>query len=166
MIQRKVAIKKHAELVSLVKRFFDKVEICREDKRWCWIWTSALDQNGYGLFWFNGRSVYAHRFMYEISIGKIPEGMDVLHVCDTRNCVNPRHFFVGTQTDNNADMYRKGRVSYGERSGRAKLTDRVVAQIRRMWCLGMTQKDIAGIFGVDSTTIWSVVHRKTWRRVS
>jgi hypothetical protein len=46
---------------------------------------SKLD-NGYGVFMVHGRNVSAHRFSHSHHIGKIPEGLCVLHKCDNRAC--------------------------------------------------------------------------------
>lgn len=62
----------------------DKTEIC-------WLWTGAKMPNGYGSFSVNGRTIYAHRFAYELLIGPIPEGLPLDHVkangCTSKLCV-------------------------------------------------------------------------------
>ncbi|HBR21586.1 MAG TPA: hypothetical protein DD713_03315 [Nitrospiraceae bacterium] len=50
-----------------------------------------------------------HRFMYELCIGPIPEGMLVCHTCDIERCGNPEHLFLGTHKDNTQDAINKGR---------------------------------------------------------
>lgn len=77
----------------------------------CWLWTGRGMGKGYGgctPLTVNGER-FAHRASYELHFGPIPEGMQVCHTCDTRRCINPRHFFLGTQTDNLRDMRTKGR---------------------------------------------------------
>jgi hypothetical protein len=55
------------------------------------------------------KGVFAHRYAYAWLYGDIPGGMQVLHRCDVRLCVNPDHLFLGTQLDNMRDMCAKGR---------------------------------------------------------
>lgn len=72
--------------LDLEERFWAKVN--KTDS--CWIWTGAKDSKGYGLFW-NKKHFKAHRFSYELLMGKIPEGLIIDHRCRVRECVNPAH---------------------------------------------------------------------------
>lgn len=53
----------------------------------------ARDNGGYGRFVLSSqhRSVLAHRVAYELSIGPIPEGTEIDHLCRNRACCNPAH---------------------------------------------------------------------------
>ena len=87
------------------ERFWNKVDKSGD----CWLWTGAKTGRGYGHILINGNSISAHRYSWEIHYGKIPENMCILHRCDNPICIKPEHLFLGTQTDNIADMDRKGR---------------------------------------------------------
>ena len=76
----------------------------------CWIWIGSTGNSGYGKTRFNhSDDLLAHRVSYLGFKGEIPQGMCVLHSCDTRTCVNPQHLFLGTHSDNSKDMVAKGR---------------------------------------------------------
>lgn len=75
----------------------------------CWLWTGLLSNVGYGKIGVGTKTESTHRHSYEMFIGEIPKGMQVLHRCDIRCCVNPNHLYLGTQSDNIRDMYAKGR---------------------------------------------------------
>jgi hypothetical protein len=76
----------------------------------CWIWTAGCNGDGYGCIYdLDGRACSAHRVAWELFSGPIPEGIEVLHHCDNRPCVNWQHLFLGTQLDNIVDMVSKGR---------------------------------------------------------
>ena len=75
----------------------------------CFPWIGAKVNGGYGKILFNGKLQLAHRVVYEIMVGLIPEGLCVLHRCDYPPCVNPKHLFLGTSQDNTDDMLQKKR---------------------------------------------------------
>lgn len=86
---------------SLEERFWDKVDKTGD----CWLWTAHCFHDGYGQFATktNGktRTWRAHRIAYELTIGKIPEGLLVDHMCHTRKCVNPAHLRLANRSQNN-----------------------------------------------------------------
>lgn len=100
---------------SLAERFWAKVN--KTDG--CWLWTGCKDPKGYGYIGTGGRrgpTKSAHRVSYELEHGEVPEGLHVLHDCDTPSCVRPSHLFAGTPLDNTRDMMRKGRARFAGRS--------------------------------------------------
>jgi hypothetical protein len=158
----------------------------------CWVWTAATNWKGYGFLsrrTGEQRSTLAHRISWELAVGPIPEGLNVLHKCDRPSCCRPEHLFLGTLADNNRDMTAKGRhaksghpgfkrgdehwarktpdsVARGESSGGALITDETVRTIRNMAENGVQQKFIANKLGVSKYIVSRVVRRETWRHVA
>jgi hypothetical protein len=84
----------------------------------CWIWTGRCRPTGYGQVFVNKKTISAHKFSYETYKEPVKSGILVLHSCDNPSCVNPEHLFLGTQSDNMFDMYKKKRRSQkGELNG-------------------------------------------------
>lgn len=47
-----------------------------------------------------GQSKLVHRVMYENFVGEIPTGMELDHLCKTRQCINPAHLEPVTHVEN------------------------------------------------------------------
>ncbi len=73
----------------------------------CWLWKGpqmgGQAGNRYGAF----GNDYAHRYVYELSVGPIPEDYEVDHLCRVRLCVRPAHLEAVTSAEN---MYRTRRT--------------------------------------------------------
>ena len=114
-----ISIREERRLKDLAKaraRFWSKVDLSGDGD--CWLWAASVGTNGYGQFsWASryGRSrpTMAHRVAFELSNGVELDDSLVLvcHACDVPLCVNPRHLFLGTHTDNMRDASAKGRLA-------------------------------------------------------
>ena len=163
-----------------------------DDPLSCWEWQGARIPAGYGSInpkAHEGEKL-AHRLVWHVTYGPIPEGQWVLHKCDNPPCCRPDHLFLGTHRDNMTDMASKGRqwtqrypervvrgdahpmrrnpdlLKWGERNPRAKLTEGQVVEIHRRYAAGgISQPALAAEYGVDQALIWRIVHRKAWRHV-
>ncbi len=149
---------------NAIERFHKKYEI---DESGCWLWTGGTRPNSRGIpyprHWTDDqKSIGAHRFSFELTLGAIPKGMYVCHKCDTPLCVNPDHLFVGTHNDNMLDMVQKKRSFTGRgenKKGRSKFTNQQAEQIRKMQG---SQSEIALIFGVNQTTIGRIKRKESY----
>lgn len=147
------------------KRFWSKVQ--KTDS--CWIWLGSLDHATYGWIAKGSRKsgiMKAHRASWILHIGPIPDEMFILHHCDNPTCVNPHHLWIGTKRDNFRDAVEKKRFAIGEQNNMAKLTEKHVLEIRNAYSEGgLTQQDIADVYGVTRGCIKAVVNRTNWKHI-
>lgn len=150
-----------------MKRFWELVDRRGDDE--CWEWKGGIDPptsghaKGYGYFaGFARLKVGAHRFAYELAVGKIPPNRVIRHTCDNPPCCNPAHLVVGTQADNMGDRQAAGRYARGSSHHASRLTEEAVSEIRRRYVAGEKQVALAAEFGVGQQTISRVVNGKGW----
>lgn len=130
----------------------------------CWLWKFG-GCGGYGQASWKGEVTYAHRISWEIHVGTIPRGLQVLHKCDVRCCVNPGHLFLGTMADNMADKIKKGRQTKGEFNNHSKLTPATVRLIRRRRSSGSTLQSLADNYGITKSSVWEICNGHTWKHL-
>lgn len=150
--------------IPIQARFWSKVRVTSANDCWEWL---AQRQNGYGVF-RDGRMKKAHRVAWELVNEQIPVGLHVLHSCDNPGCVNPKHLFVGTHSDNMKDRQKKGRANdfhgRGESHGGAKLTEVDVKVIREM-AGSASHRELGEFYGVSRSLIGQIINRKIWRHI-
>ena len=160
--------------MTFEKRFWSKVEKRGDDE--CWPWTASVDSRGYGHIRKQGKTARSHRVSWELRNGPIPSGEHygttcVLHKCDNPLCVNPNHLFLGSVLDNNKDRTKKGRgnkgqsFNVGSNSGRAKLEDHNIIEIRRMAACGNSKKWLANLYKVSYGQICQISNGQSWGHI-
>ena len=151
---------------DLLERFAQKVHIAAEPAG-CWWWEGVVGSTGYGEFKYDRQLWATHRLSWTMFIGPIPDDLWVLHHCDNRACVNPKHLWLGTPADNMADMARKNRkvVRIGEDSHFAKLSESEVLEIRALHHLGLSSSELAAKFNVCSSCVRHIVLRNSWKHL-
>jgi len=125
----------------------------------------------------------AHRFSWTLLVGKIPDGLNVLHRCDNPRCCNPAHLFLGTQLDNRRDCRDKGRTAKGSRNGvhrflnentpppgqkrpHFKITPEKVAEIRQRFAAGgITKAALAREYGLCRPHVGDIIACRSWKHV-
>jgi hypothetical protein len=148
----------------------------------CHEWTAALRTTGYGQFHLRGRSWSAHRLVWVMTKGDIPEGLHILHACDNPLCVNPDHLFLGTHFENMMDRTVKKRTASGINHGsitkpdaivrgsrrrNSKLKEHEIEEIRSIYSKGgSTYKELAKKFGVHPPHIGRILKGRAWSHVA
>jgi len=151
-------------------RFWAKVKIGAPND--CWPWQgSAIGSHGYKYGQFaiardpatgKSRSIYAHRYVCELTYGPLQPGHVARHVvCDFTLCCNPAHIAPGTQADNLRDASVKGHFKC-PRPTAQKVSTSDLADIDRLLATGTPQARIAERYGVSAG--WVSQYAKGLRR--
>lgn len=65
----------------------------------CWTWIAGRYKSGYGSY-ICPFGYYAHRIAYTFTVGEIPAGLQIDHLCRNKVCVNPSHLEPVTGAEN------------------------------------------------------------------
>mgnify|MGYP001593407743 CR=1 FL=1 len=122
----------------------------------CWIWNGKPASTGYGKTWVKGKTVNAHRYMFEKTKGQIPAGFQLDHLCRIPLCVNPSHLEIVTPAENT----RRGLLP--------KLTRDIVVQIkaRLLTAERGDQVKIAHDFGISDQHVSQIKSGRHWKDVA
>lgn len=133
--------------------------------------TQKGDRGGYGESTPKGVRQKLHRIVFckyhNVPVGSI-QGSLVRHICDNTRCINPEHLLLGTPQDNMDDKVTRGRQSKGRDLPHTVLTPQDVKYIREHYVVRSREFGTVALgrkFGVNSTTILSIVHGHTWQHL-
>jgi len=84
----------------------------------CREWLGLRHEKGYPIIRLGGKKRRAHRVVWELAHGPIPNGLLVCHFCDHPFCCEISHLWVGSARDNFDDMVRKGRAFWQKEAQR------------------------------------------------
>lgn len=154
--------------IKNIERFKTKLII---QPNGCWEYSGAKDADGYGMFWYDGKTKGAHQFSARY-LGNliINKGDQVCHSCDNPPCCNPSHLFVGSSQDNTADRHRKNRTAKGSKVGTSIYDEQIIKQVKdayntRNHYRGII-KDLAKEFNVSYGVVWYACRRNAWAHIS
>lgn len=92
-----------AEILAVYHAWPVRVRVKVAVSEGCWMWTASKQRGGYGRIGLPGSRTgwtAAHRYTYELTVGKIPKGMVIDHLCRTPACVRPDHLEPVTSQEN------------------------------------------------------------------
>lgn len=120
--------------LPILDRITRKVEV---DESGCWLWTGFKRVDGYGSIGGrlpDGRTSCnwnVHRVVWELTVGPIPEGLTIDHLCRVRHCVNIDHLEPVTRAENTRRGNAPGQVVRRRRLGLPELAVADLTPIRK-----------------------------------
>lgn len=129
----------------------------------CHRWKGGKDIKGYGIFFFKGKTWFAHRaslILYD-RIKSLNPALQIRHSCKNKDCVNPDHLSEGTREENCADKRRDGTNLSGDKCHFSKLNWEKVSEIRNK-SETTSRKALAQEYKVSLSAISSIINRNSW----
>lgn len=84
-----------------------------DDATGCRLWTEGLNGSGYAMVSHAGETRRAHRVIWELENGPIPDGLRIDHMCRNRNCIEVSHLQLANAKTNGENSG----ISSANRSG-------------------------------------------------
>lgn len=136
------------------------------------ILTHRLDNYGYPVVNLSverdHKTFKIHRLVLTAFVGDPEDESVCMHLDNNPENNSLDNLRWGTSADNNRQCIEDGRGNRasGECHGRAKLTEKQVLEIRKLYFVGgITQRKLGMIFAVSRRSIGDIVNRKNWRHI-
>lgn len=128
--------------------------------------------SGPGNYWavglaFDGkkRHVTVHTLVLETFVGPRPDNMSCRHLDGNKDNNHISNLKWGTAWEQARDKELHGVNNKGSRNGQAKLTEKIVREIKAMLNGGASSEAVAEKFGVSGATVNRVANNVIWSHV-
>lgn len=145
-------------------QLFEKLKSLTKENNECWEWQRSTT-GGYGNIRYHGKTVGTHRLMMHIVNGfDLSDKRLVLHICNNRSCINPKHLYIGTHSDNNRDTVRSGKNPmsgrFGTKHPSCKYSIEQIQSVFEMIRQGLSHREIANQVGMTISYVSSLRNRR------
>lgn len=117
----------------------------------CCLWLHGKTSAGYAEISVGKRTCLVHILVFESAIGKVPEDMELHHLCERRDCINPQH------------LVPLSHQAHARASSYAKLSEEDVRYIRLS---KERSSDLARRFRVSPQAICDIRKGRRWKGVA
>ena len=87
--------------MEIIDKILENIEI--REKSGCWMWTGAIDAQGFGVIKVLDKIKRVTTISYNHFFGEIPEDQCICHTCKQNGnnplCINPEHFYLTTKEE-------------------------------------------------------------------
>jgi hypothetical protein len=132
----------------------------------CWLWEGyakkVTETYLQPRVMYKNKAMSVSRLLWILFNGEIPKGKSVCHTCDVSLCINPKHLYLGTHTENMLDLAKRGRG----RTANQIMGPSDVVMARELRLKGNKVKDIAEKFGVSPKGMSRILTGKRWAFLS
>jgi hypothetical protein len=140
---------------------FNRLRATETDE--CVVWPYAhINVRGkkkYGKVRLDGELTYTHRHALVLATGEDPADKEAAHLCKQTLCMNARHLYWASPSENQLDRRRDGTDNRGEKHPLAKLTKDDVLAIRQS---AEPQRITAKRFGISQQHVSAIQTKKLW----
>lgn len=150
------------DLIKVKWRFWSRINKGKDDE--CWEWMGVISNTGYGRLSIKDKYFSAHHLMWFFTYKVMPT-LFLLHQCDNKRCVNPRHLKEGTHAENMRESSERQLHARGVDSPKSKFTESDILLIRKQKQQGQSYSQLATLWNVNRSTIQSIVQRWTWAHI-
>lgn len=109
--------------------------------------------------------VSIHRAVVLAFVGDIPSDKCVRHLDGNKKNNHLNNLKIGTAKENANDEVIAKRHPHGITHPRAKISDKNVIEIRKLYREGKSQKEIAKIFKVGQAHISKIIRKNLWKHI-
>lgn len=122
----------------------------------CWQWLGGYNKKtGYGKKQLSGRTLLAHRWIWETLFGPIPVDMVVNHKCGNKKCINPTHLEIVSQAEN---------CRHGKGTKLTKFQAKVIKRLKPYKRVGITHR-LAHRYNVSTQLIHDIWNGRAWKEL-
>ncbi len=151
------------------KNFLNKFDV---KENWCWLWKGSTDTWWYGKLSFYDmwklKTIWAHRYSYMFYKNKrnfLKRKEHICHTCDNRKCVNPKHLYVWTHSDNMRDRSNAGKHNRWWQLNKKSVITVIDLLDKWMKPIDIAKKLWASKWSINSISQWvSRTHITMWKK--
>lgn len=128
---------------------------------------SSKDGHKYVFMYDNGKmkKIWVHQAVL-MAWDRFPNpGEETRHLNDIPDDNRLENLCWGTRLENAEDKRRNGGLPIGEKSGRHKLTEKQVLEIREKFSGDKSSTDLSKEYGLSKNSILEIVNGKTWKHL-